>query len=54
MSVRTWDIFSKVEAENYAKDGMFSIKNITPIKVDTIHNILLVYNNGIFPDFIGC
>lgn len=53
MSVPTLNTFSKVEAENYAKNGMFSIKNVTPIKVDTIHNILQVYNNGTFPDLLS-
>ncbi|MFC6102640.1 FkbM family methyltransferase [Olivibacter domesticus] len=53
MSVPTLNTFSKVEAKNYAKEGMFSIQKVTPVKVDTVRNILQTYNNGIFPDFLS-
>lgn len=51
MSVSTLNTFSKSEAEGFAKEGNFTIKNVIPVKVDTIFEVLQQYNNNLFLDF---
>lgn len=45
--------FSKEAAENYAKEGNYTIKNVEKIKVRRLINVLHDFSNGIFPQFLS-
>lgn len=53
LSTPTLNTFSKAEAESYSSEGNFTIKNIIPIKVETVSNIVDRYHHGRFPDFLS-
>ncbi len=50
MSTPTLNTFSKTEAENYAKEGDYTISKVEKITVTTLSSIIGNYCNGKFPD----
>lgn len=52
ISASTLNTFSKEEAEGYAKQGNFSIREVKKVKTESLQNIVNNYCNGRFPDFL--
>ena len=48
----TLNTFSKLEAENYSKEGNFFIKEVIKVDVNSVTNILNQFNNACFPDYL--
>lgn len=53
MAPSTMNTFSKEQAEKLVSENGMQIKQVLPIAVDTINNIIDKYNQGIFPDFLS-
>ena len=53
LSASTMNTFCKDAAEQLAKEYGFQIKEVKPMRVDTLSNIVNCYSGGIFPDFLS-
>ena len=53
ISSPTLNTFSKEEAYKYSQEGDFEIKSIDRISVKTLKNVLELYSNGIFPQYLS-
>jgi FkbM family methyltransferase len=53
MNDPTLSSFSKEECANYCNTGKYFVKEVKPIEITTIENVLHDYFNGIFPDFLS-
>src|SRR5262245_42242016 len=49
----TLNTFSKEEAENYKKEGGYTIEQVQKIKVDSLEGVLKKYTNSRFPQFLS-
>ena len=53
ISVPTLNTFSKREAENYSKEGDYTITEVVKIQTNTVSNIVKEHNGGAFPQFLN-
>lgn len=53
ISSPTLNTFSKEEVEKYQNEGDYKIVSTLKIKTDTIINIINVFANGVFPNFLS-
>lgn len=52
ISAPTLNTFSKEEAEGYAKEGDYTIKEVKRVKTDNLQNVITMHFNGKYPDFL--
>jgi len=53
ISTPTLNTFSREIANGYENEGDYTIESIKKIKINSVQNIILEYNNGVFPDFLS-
>lgn len=53
LSASSLNTFSKEAAEEYQKENGYKIIGKEKIKISTLKNIIEIYHNGIFPDFLS-
>jgi FkbM family methyltransferase len=52
ISSPTLNTFSKDEAEKYADEGDYTIREVIKVETDTIDAVLKKYCNGVYPEFL--
>ena len=53
MTSKTLNTFSKNEAQKYQNENNIKISGISKVKINTIENIISMYANNKFPDFLS-